>query len=72
LTVTDVGGKLDVDVAYPEMPWLSGDSLYPERQRFPPFLDEASFSLSDFRQRIKCIVARWQQVVFMDIVCNTQ
>ncbi|CAE8583398.1 unnamed protein product [Polarella glacialis] len=62
LTVTDVGGKLDVDVAYPEMPWLSGDSLYPERQRFPPFLDEASFSLSDFRQRIKCIVARWQQV----------
>ncbi|CAE8600924.1 unnamed protein product [Polarella glacialis] len=67
LTISDSGGRLGVDVAYPELAWLKGESAYPERQRWPPYLDEVSFSAIDFKQRIKAVVARWNQVGLEDV-----
>ena len=51
-----------VDAWLAEEAWLFGRSLYPERQRWPPFLHVSCFNKRDFKQRVKALVARWSQM----------
>ena len=63
----DISVKADksdvvIDVQFTEEAWLSGNCEYPDRQRWPPYLHEASFNMKDFKQRVKAIASRWQQI----------
>ena len=60
VTVAEHGVVVDAWLA--EEAWLYGRSLFPERQRWPPFLHHSCFSPSDFKQRVKALVARWSQM----------
>jgi len=59
---TNASSTPEICMAPVEFEWLLDGNPHPKKQRFPPCLGRESIDVSDFRQGLRAIAARWSQV----------